>query len=363
MSNLRVFKVSRNHPLIFAGGDVRKLIAGEYYVDTVIGRDFVAKSVEAVGGHLETTGDLFWHLHIKPYILEEGATVLMTAGGLGDLICCEPAFRYANIERVVTNHVHYSIIDKQDYFPIPLSSLEGKQVVELTLTNTDLHDCLQPLADIWAWKLIPGGIPDTTKPQIIVDPNLRDWWQQILDDRFVGHPRIMVNLKAHWESRSYPIAWMLEAMRKVADETGAGIVLTGIAGTISTQLNPLLGGGVFYSAVSATGTASDYVALMDCADLIVTPATAAIHIARALGKPLVLINSVYPDVYETCGYDKATVLHPKAPCSPCREQDIMHECKKYDNRGVLMCWNYLKPDAIAKTVIELVEKIGGGNNG
>jgi len=358
MSNLRVFKVSKNHPIIFAGGDVRKLIAGELYVDTINGRDFVSQSITNAGGHLDTSGDLFWHLPIKPYILHEGATVLMTAGGLGDLICIEPTLRYSKAEQVVTPHIHHQIIDKQNYFPVPLKEMEGKQLVEFNPTNADLHDCQQPLQQIWSWKLVPGGLPDDADihPRIQVDPKLKEWWQQNLDDRFVGHPRIMVNLRSYWESRSYPMAWLLEAMRKVANETGAGIVLMGQPHTIPPSLNPLMGGGVFYSAVGATGTAADYVALMDCADLIVTPATSATHIARALDKPVVLLNSVYPDLYETCGYEKATVLHPKAPCSPCREQDHVNECKRYDNRGVLMCWNYLKPDAIANKVIELVKK-------
>jgi lipopolysaccharide heptosyltransferase II len=134
----------------------------------------------------------------------------------------------------------------------------------------------------------------------------------------LGHPVIGLHVSGGRESKQWHLDRFVEVARRLSAERGASFVLTGSAGdrpmveTVAGQL-----AGVRFLNVAGTLDLVELGAVLASLDLFITSDTGPMHLASAVGTPLVaLFGPADPRRY---GPRAATerVLRVDLPCSPC----------------------------------------------
>jgi ADP-heptose:LPS heptosyltransferase len=107
-------------------------------------------------------------------------------------------------------------------------------------------------------------------------------------------------------------------------------------------------------AAPESGSLIDLIGLFREADAVVGVDTGPIQLAGALGRPVVaLYGPKDPAIYRPFG-DRVEVLtseDPSLDCIPCNGR----RCNIEDENGFSPCMTAIRPETIAKTVLELLK--------
>ena len=149
----------------------------------------------------------------------------------------------------------------------------------------------------------------------------------------------------YWPAKRWPAPYFAELARKLAAE-GHAVWLIGSANdaAVGAEIERLAPG----AAVNLCGgTALDEaIDLLAAARLVVTNDTGLMHIAAALGTPLLALYGSSTPVFTPPMSESATILKLDMPCSPCFERTCP--------LGHFDCMNRLKPAAVHAKVAELL---------
>jgi 3-deoxy-D-manno-octulosonic-acid transferase/heptosyltransferase-1 len=157
-------------------------------------------------------------------------------------------------------------------------------------------------------------------------------------------PLILVNAPAGWETKRWDVQKMAEMADRLISTYNAGLIYTGstadaayIDGIISRMRCP---------AVNAAGmtTLKELACLIKKARLFVTTDSGPMHLAAAVGTPVVaLFGPTAP--WRTGPYtERARIVRTQAPCSPCYK-------KKCDS---MVCMNEIGVDQIMEAAAGLM---------
>jgi hypothetical protein len=358
LSDYRVFEVLDEFVYHYPGGDCKPLRRGVKYVDTL----YEINKLAGKGIRIDYYGDLCKFRTVRnrvPNIHSRGDLTIFTLGGIGDIIAQEPCFRRLYNPLVVMYHHRMGVIPNCDCFPVELDKVKGC-VIQMMGVDPSTPDQFRSMQQIFAddLGLIDEMLPyNQWHPRIIVDEDKKQHWSDRLDELGVLRPRVMCQVAAAIKPRTYPALWMLSAMDTVAKESNCGVVLVGTDDQRPNDVMPAFINSGFCDCMGKTRTTQDYIALLSCADVIVTPATAACHIGEALNIPTVLINALYPLIYEAGHHPKLYPVESKAKCSPC-ERHLPEPCNKRDKAGTNICWLSITPAMIFEQVKQALSDKG-----
>lgn len=167
-------------------------------------------------------------------------------------------------------------------------------------------------------------------------------------------PRVILHPAARWRTK----LWATEGWRSLAAALvaeGAGVLVTGAAA--DAPLAEAILSGLGPSARSAAGRASlkALAALLGEVDAVVSVDSGPMHLAAAVGAPLVALFGP-TDPRRTGPFGPATVLRHELPCSPC----LRRRCRIRERHR---CMLELRPEAVLAAVREAVERRAAGARG
>jgi len=176
-----------------------------------------------------------------------------------------------------------------------------------------------------------GSVPRPTAPRI--DPTFEDraWAARTLEERLPGkgpivalHPGATYGNAKRW----YPDRFAAVASR-LARERGARVMVIGgkAEADLAREVTQAVQGG---PAVSLAGETSllQLAAVLERASVLVTNDTGPMHLAAAVGTPIVAVFGPTDPVTTRPYGEKHTVVRHSVECSPCllRECPIDHRC-------------------------------------
>jgi lipopolysaccharide heptosyltransferase I len=167
-------------------------------------------------------------------------------------------------------------------------------------------------------------------------------------------PRVILHPAARWRTKLWPTeAWRRLAAALLAE--GAGVLVTGSAA--DAPLADAILSGLGPSARSAAGQASlkALAALLAEADAVVSVDSGPMHVAAAVGAPLVALFGA-TDPRRTGPYGPAAVLRQALPCSPC----LRRRCRVRERHR---CMLELTPESVLAAARQAWERRAAGARG
>lgn len=164
-----------------------------------------------------------------------------------------------------------------------------------------------------------------------------------------GTPYALMAPGTRWETKLWPAGHFAETARHIRAEHGLHIVLAGAPDEVelAEHVASLIGEGV--TSLAGRTTPTELTALVDGAALVVMHDSGPMHLASALGKPMVAIYGPTSPL-RTGPYGREdAIARLILPCSPCylkRVADCPHQHR---------CLRELTPDMIATRVDRLLE--------
>lgn len=168
---------------------------------------------------------------------------------------------------------------------------------------------------------------DSPRPEFMLPITEQDdeWAARTLEG--VPGPRLILNMGARWEAKRWPVEHFAEVAGRAASEFGAGIVAVGASedGHLAEDLQRHLGE---VPALNLCGRTSllQLAALARRADLFLSNDTGPIHLAAAVGAPVV-------GVYTSTDPSLTGPYGPNATVAQSHVQRSASEYKKRDRRG------------------------------
>ena len=144
----------------------------------------------------------------------------------------------------------------------------------------------------------------------------------------------------NWATKRWPVKHFVETAKKIREELGYEIV---VAGSLDEAE---LGAQIPGLNLCGKTNLRELVALLEKSNLVIANDSGPMHIAAALGKPLVsLFGPTNPA--RTGPYSRPeSVISLNLPCSPCYSRTCSHQS----------CLQWLEPDAVIKKGVELTLK-------
>jgi len=169
-------------------------------------------------------------------------------------------------------------------------------------------------------RIFPATADETTPLfPLYIEIEDSQWARNFLMENGIYHtrPLIAINPSARWEKKRWPSPLFASLINRLIQKLKAGIIILGSEGDIPIvrEISSLIVGRV----VIAAGRTSlkRLTALLDRMDILVTNDSGPMHIAAALGKPVIaLFGPTDPRLTGPYG-DGHTVIRKKMECSPC----------------------------------------------
>jgi len=166
-------------------------------------------------------------------------------------------------------------------------------------------------------RAITGEAADHGEPALTIPAGNREEAARLLA-RFNGAPGIGIHVSGGRAIKQWPASRFREVARRLVHDRGAAIVLTGTPGD-RVQIDGVLEALPPDRALDLSGDRSLLVvaAVLERLDLFVTGDTGPMHLARAVGTPIVAIfGPSQPWRYGPRGV-RDRVVRIDLPCSPC----------------------------------------------
>lgn len=156
-----------------------------------------------------------------------------------------------------------------------------------------------------------------------------------------GPPLIGLNTGASdvWRTRLWPDEHWAELIRQLQAQGLRTVLLGGPAEDVRNR-DLAARTGARYEGVRPV---KEFCSLVDTTDLVVTAVTMALHVAIALGKPVVLFNNIF-NGHEFHLYGRGTRLEPGLPCQGCYKPRFDARCP------VSNCMALIAPERVLAAV-------------
>ncbi|HLH24970.1 MAG TPA: lipopolysaccharide heptosyltransferase II [Chloroflexota bacterium] len=157
-------------------------------------------------------------------------------------------------------------------------------------------------------------------------------------------------------AKRWPATAWGQLAHAAARELGLRVVLSGGAG--ERALVAAVAAGARASAVPLVGTSLlELAALLAGAEAVVSGDTGPLHVAAALGRPVLGIYGPTDPVQTGPLGARAAVVRRPVPCGPCYDLRAPAECKLPD--GAHVCMRELQPDTVLAALLDLLRPADG----
>ena len=186
--------------------------------------------------------------------------------------------------------------------------------------------------------------------------SIRDSEKKFFKERIIFDERksIGIQIQASSPKRSYPAEKVIELIRKLVKDNCRVYLFGGkfqvdFAKYLENEFKKET--GLVQNLVSPSSSVRDAIVLASFMDLIIAPDSSFVHIAGALGIPLIGLYGPFPSVLRLKYYTKAIGLDASTSCSPCFKHG-QNPCFLGDSSP---CLSLITPDLIMETVGYLLE--------
>jgi lipopolysaccharide heptosyltransferase II len=188
-------------------------------------------------------------------------------------------------------------------------------------------------------------------PHLSVDVQARQEVEALLEkeDLQTAKPLIACHVSSHnGQSKRWPLPYWAALLDRLIAEDGASIVLTGAPGDV-----PFIGAvttRMKQKPVVLAGKTSlpQLAALFERSDLLISGDSGPMHIAAAVGSPLIAIHGPTDPALSGPVSPKAHVLRSSIWCSPCYQAKGPADCRFYTTQ----CMKDITPDQVLDAVHE-----------
>lgn len=205
-----------------------------------------------------------------------------------------------------------------------------------TYTDSVAVDTLEQSAVTRYWQVARAlGCPgDPPQPRLGFTPALRNWARQQLGA--LPRPIVAIHAGAQWETKRWPPRHFAEVARRAQTEFGASVLLIGGPG--EGQLADEIAAGLVgpYANFAERTQLLELAALLEAADVVCSGDTGPMHLAAAVGAPVVAVftctSPVRAGPYGSCHRVVATNVDCAA--------SYLKRCSK------MICMQELTPDRV-----------------
>ncbi len=193
-------------------------------------------------------------------------------------------------------------------------------------------------------------LPDERIPRLIVAPEAREEVQALLRQEGLdpGRPLIACHVSSNnGQSKRWPIPYWATLIDYLISQDGYNVVLTGAPA--DQPLIAAISRRAHERPINTAGKTSlpQLAALLQCADLLVTGDSGPMHIAGAVGTPLIAIHGPTDPAMSGPVSPEATVLRSNIWCSPCYSaRGGPADCRFFTTQ----CMKDIKPEQVITVI-------------
>jgi lipopolysaccharide heptosyltransferase II len=218
--------------------------------------------------------------------------------------------------------------------------------------GTPLHEvdyCLQ-LAQATGASITP----DDRIPHLAVDPQARQEVEKLLAQEGIQAGRTLIACHVssnNGQSKRWPVPYWATLIDRLIHEDGDSVVLTGAQNDLA--LIELILRRTHEHPINLAGKTSltQLAALLQRADLVITGDSGPMHIAAAVGTPLIAIHGPTNPAHSGPLSPKATVLRSDIWCSPCYDAKSPADCRFFTTQ----CMKNILPDQVLILIHEKLQ--------
>jgi lipopolysaccharide heptosyltransferase II len=201
--------------------------------------------------------------------------------------------------------------------------------------------------------------PADRTPLLYVDPQARQQLEQLLIQEGVKpeKPLIACHVSSNnGQSKRWPIPYWATLIDKLIREQDAQVILTGAPTDLSLIESVLR--NMQEQAINLAGKTSlpQLVALLQRADLVISGDSGPMHIAAAVGTPLIAIHGPTDPALSGPVSPTATILRSDIWCSPCYNARDTADCRFFTTQ----CMKNISPEQVLEVVQEKLKSETSG---
>jgi lipopolysaccharide heptosyltransferase II len=186
-------------------------------------------------------------------------------------------------------------------------------------------------------------------PRLYVDPQACQQLEQLLMQQDVqqAKPVIACHVSSNnGQSKRWPIPYWATLIDKLIREQGAQVIFTGAP--VDTPLIESVSHRMQEQAINLAGKTSlpQLVALLQRADLVISGDSGPMHIAAAVGTPLIAIHGPTDPALSGPVSPTATILRSDIWCSPCYNARDTADCRFFTTQ----CMKNISPAQVLEVV-------------
>jgi len=192
---------------------------------------------------------------------------------------------------------------------------------------------------------------DDRIPRLFVDPSAQRELDGLLHEMGIqpGKPLIACHVSSNnGQSKRWPIPYWATLMDRLIREQGAQVVLTGAP--VDLPLIENVTGRMQQTPFNLAGKTSlpQLAALLQRADMLITGDSGPMHIAGAVGTPLIAIHGPTDPAHSGPVSPSATILKSDIWCRPCYNAKDTADCRFYTTQ----CMKNITPAQVLRVVEE-----------
>ena len=192
---------------------------------------------------------------------------------------------------------------------------------------------------------------DDRIPRLFVDPSAQRELDGLLHEMGIqpGKPLIACHVSSNnGQSKRWPIPYWATLMDRLIREQGAQVVLTGAP--VDLPLIENVTGRMQQTPINLAGKTSllQLAALLQRADILITGDSGPMHIAGAVGTPLIAIHGPTDPAHSGPVSPSATILKSDIWCRPCYNAKDTADCRFYTTQ----CMKNITPAQVLRVVEE-----------
>jgi lipopolysaccharide heptosyltransferase II len=188
-------------------------------------------------------------------------------------------------------------------------------------------------------------------PQLFVVPQARQEIEEMLGREALRPGKLLIACHVssnNGQSKRWPVPYWAKLIDRLVREDGANVVLTGAPGDLPLIESILRRMHTQPINMAGKTTLPQLAALLQRADLLISGDSGPMHIAAAVGTPLIAIHGPTDPALSGPVSPKATVLRSDIWCSPCYKTKGPADCRFYTTQ----CMKNVTPEQVYATVQE-----------
>jgi lipopolysaccharide heptosyltransferase II len=196
--------------------------------------------------------------------------------------------------------------------------------------------------------------PDDRIPHLAVAPQAHQEIEQLLAQEGIqpGNTLIACHVSSNnGQSKRWPIPYWATLIDHLIRDNGASVVLTGAQNDLALIEHILRRTHEHPVNLAGKTSLTQLAALLQRADLVITGDSGPMHIAAAVGTPLIAIHGPTNPAHSGPLSPKATVLRSDIWCSPCYDAKSTADCRFFTTQ----CMKNIVPTQVLTVIHEKLQ--------